>query len=118
MEVAASCEIRIAVDDEKTIFAMPETKIGIPSVVQAALLPDIIGWGRARQLLYFGGQLRATEALAYGFLNELMTRKELPQVLTWWEKLVDEAEPNAVASQKALTRVRLVSKGMNYLLST
>jgi enoyl-CoA hydratase/carnithine racemase len=107
MEVAASCDIRIAVEDEKTIFAMPETKIGIPSVVQASLLPALIGWGRTRQLLYFGAQLRASEALEWGFLNELTTRENLTQVLIKWEAWVDEAEPNAVAAQKALMRVSL-----------
>lgn len=105
MEVAASCDFRIAVDGPKPVFAMPETKIGIPSVVQASLLPGLIGWGRARHLLYFGGQLSASEALANGFVNELVTDDNLPDLLANWEKMIDETEPQAVAAQKALMRV-------------
>lgn len=105
MEVAASCDMRIAIDDRKTIFAMPETKIGIPSVVQASLLPGLIGWGRARQLLYFGGQIPAQEAHTIGFVNELTTRDELPEAVARWERLVDESEPRAVADQKRLMNV-------------
>src|SRR3984885_9661422 len=46
LEFAAACDIRIAAHDAK--FAMPEVKVGIPSVIHAALLPRLTGWGRAR----------------------------------------------------------------------
>ena len=49
LEVAAACDVRIAVRDAK--FGMPEVRVGIPSVVEAALLPSLIGWGRTRRLL-------------------------------------------------------------------
>ena len=44
LEVAAACDMRIATDTAH--FGMPEVKVGIPSVVEAALLPRLIGWGR------------------------------------------------------------------------
>jgi enoyl-CoA hydratase/carnithine racemase len=37
LEVAAACDFRIAAHDAK--FGMPEVKVGIPSVIHAALLP-------------------------------------------------------------------------------
>jgi enoyl-CoA hydratase len=49
LEVAAACDIRIAAHDAK--FGMPEVKVGIPSVIHAALLPRLIGFGRARWLV-------------------------------------------------------------------
>src|SRR6201987_3076688 len=48
LEVAAACDFRIAAHDAK--FGMPEVRVGIPSVIHAALLPRLIGWGRARWL--------------------------------------------------------------------
>jgi len=45
LEFAAACDFRVAAHDAK--FAMPEVKVGIPSVIHAALLPRLIGWGRA-----------------------------------------------------------------------
>src|SRR6202035_706705 len=40
LELAASCDFRIASD--RSIFGMPEVRIGIPSVVEAALLPHLV----------------------------------------------------------------------------
>ena len=42
LEVAAACDLRIAAHDAK--FGMPEVRVGIPSVIHAALLPRLIGW--------------------------------------------------------------------------
>ena len=44
MEFVAACDIRIA--STRAVFGMPETKLGIPSVIEAALLPRLLGWGR------------------------------------------------------------------------
>src|SRR5258708_40089052 len=38
LEIAAACDVRIAV--ESAVFGMPEVKLGIPSVIEAALLPN------------------------------------------------------------------------------
>jgi enoyl-CoA hydratase len=106
MEVAASCDIRIAVRGEKTIFGMPETKVGIPSVVQASLLPGLIGWGRAREILYFGNSFNAETAMEWGFVNELVTGKSLVKRVRRWEHKINETGPQAVRAQKGLMRVR------------
>src|SRR5436190_4867794 len=45
LEIAAACDLRIAA--QGTRFAMPEVRLGIPSVVEAALLPRLISSGRA-----------------------------------------------------------------------
>jgi enoyl-CoA hydratase len=42
LEFAAACDFRIAAHDAR--FGMPEVRIGIPSVIHAALLPRLIGW--------------------------------------------------------------------------
>jgi enoyl-CoA hydratase len=49
LEVAAACDFRVAAHDAR--FGMPEVRVGIPSVIHAALLPRLIGWGRARWLV-------------------------------------------------------------------
>ena len=49
LELAAACDVRIA--SETSELGMPEVRLGIPSVVEAALLPTLIGWGRTRRLL-------------------------------------------------------------------
>src|SRR5256885_16794912 len=68
LEVAAACDLRIA--SSNAVFGMPEVKVGIPSVVEAALLPGLIGWGRTRELLLFGENINAETALALGLVEQ------------------------------------------------
>ena len=42
LEIAAACDVRLAC--EAASFGMPEVKIGIPSVIEAALFPLLTGW--------------------------------------------------------------------------
>ena len=64
LEVAAACDFRIAAHDAK--FGMPEVRVGIPSVIHAALLPRLIGWGRARWLVMTAENIDAPTALGLG----------------------------------------------------
>ncbi|MBL4721606.1 MAG: enoyl-CoA hydratase/isomerase family protein, partial [Alphaproteobacteria bacterium] len=61
LEVAIGCDIRIASDNAR--FAMPEVLFDIPSVIEAALLPRLIGWGRTAWFLYRGDAIDAATAL-------------------------------------------------------
>jgi enoyl-CoA hydratase len=102
LEIAAACDIRLAADTAQ--FGMPEVKLGLPSVVEAALLPSLIGWGRARRILMTGETFGAADALAWGLVEEVHAPAELPgAVEALLEKLL-EAEPHAVRIQKALIR--------------
>jgi enoyl-CoA hydratase len=67
LEVAAACDFRIAADDAR--FGMPEVRVGIPSVIHAALLPRLIGWGRARWLVMTAENIDAPTALAWGLVD-------------------------------------------------
>src|SRR3954462_1315432 len=69
LEVAAACDIRIAAHDAK--FGMPEVKVGIPSVIHAALLPRLIGFGRARWLVMTAENIDAPTALAWGLVDKV-----------------------------------------------
>ena len=67
LEVAACCEFRIAAHDAK--FGMPEVRVRNASVIHAALLPRLIGWGRARWLLMTAETIDASTALAWGLVD-------------------------------------------------
>ncbi len=69
LEVAVSCDLRVATTRAK--FGMPEVKVGIPSVVEAALIPQLIGFGRARDLLMLGEIIDAETALRWGLVERL-----------------------------------------------
>jgi enoyl-CoA hydratase/carnithine racemase len=48
LEIAAACDMRAAVDTAR--FGMPEVLFGLPSGMEACLLPQLIGWGKTREL--------------------------------------------------------------------
>jgi enoyl-CoA hydratase len=70
LEVAAACDLRIAAAN--AVFGMPEVKVGIPSVIEAALLPGLIGWGRTRELLLLGENIDAETALGWGLVQRVV----------------------------------------------
>lgn len=75
LEVAAACDIRVA--SAKAQFAMPEVQMGIPSVIHAALLPRLIGGGRARWLMLTAEILDSEKALAWGLVDSVAAEQDL-----------------------------------------
>ncbi len=100
LEVAAACDFRVA--DESFVMGMPEVKVGLPSVIEAALLPRLIGWGKTRELLLTGANFDAQEALAMHFIEKLVPAAELDAWVEVWLGRILEAGPIAVRAQKAL----------------
>jgi len=69
LEIAAACDLRVAAEGTK--FAMPEVKLAIPSVVEAALLPRLMGSGRAAWLVLTGEAIDARRALEWGLIEQV-----------------------------------------------
>ena len=102
LEFAAACDVRIASQDAK--FAMPEVKVGIPSVIHAALLPRLIGWGRARWLILTAATIDAPTALNWGLVDQVAAEAELDAAIAAVAKTIADCGPEAMRSQKALLR--------------
>ena len=102
MELAAACDMRIGVDTAK--FGMPEVRVGIPSGMEANLLPALIGWGKTAELVFTGDFMDADEAWRCGFLQKLVPAAELDAAV---EKMVGSillGGPRAIRLQKPLLR--------------
>ena len=102
LEVAAACYLRIASDDAK--FAMPEVKVGIPSVIHAALLPRLIGWGRARWLILTATTIDAPTALSWGLVEQVVATADLDSAIASAATAIAECAPEAMRNQKALLK--------------
>lgn len=120
-ELAAACDLRIAAEDAS--FGMPEVRVGIPSVVEAALLVPLIGLSRAAEWVYTGDVVSAVEAERLGFVNRLAPPGEaLDAALALAERLASYS-PTALRLQKSLVRRwyydetmdRAVKLGIDYL---
>jgi enoyl-CoA hydratase len=102
LEFAAACDFRIAAHDAK--FAMPEVKVGIPSVIHAALLPRLIGWGRARWLIMTAATIDAPTALSWGLVDAVAPQGGLDAAIEATVASILECGPEAMRLQKALLR--------------
>ncbi len=102
LEVAVACDLRLAAESAR--FGMPEVRLGIPSVIEAALLPTLVGWGKARELVLTGEMIGAEEALACGLVERVVPDHDLDAALERWLAAVCAGAPEAVRAQKALIR--------------
>lgn len=101
LEIMAACDLRIATKD--SIFGMPEVKVGIPSVVEAALLPGLMGMGRTRRLLYLAENISAKEALEWGLVEKLVEDEPaLDAAVNEWAETIAGMGPKAIRIQKKL----------------
>jgi enoyl-CoA hydratase/carnithine racemase len=102
LELAAACDLRVASDT--AVFGMSEVKLGIPSVVEAALLPALVGWGRARYMLLLGESFGATEAVAWGLVERVVPPHQLDDAVESIIQSILRAGTRAVRLQKKLIR--------------
>ncbi len=100
LEVAACCDLRVA--SSTSTFGMPEVRMGIPSVIEAALLPRLIGFAAARDLVLTGRVIDGGEAYRLGLVDRLVEQDELAAA---HDEVLDDllASPRrALALQKRL----------------
>src|SRR3954466_10734137 len=102
LEFAAACDFRVAAHDAK--FGMPEVRVGIPSVIHAALLPRLIGWGRARWLVMTAATIDAPTALNWGLVDVVAGQGRLDGEVEKVVAMLLECGPEALRSQKALLK--------------
>ena len=102
LEVAAACDLRIATDTAH--FGMPEVKVGVPSVVEAALLPRLIGWGRTSWMLLTGENIDSAKAEAWGMVEEVVETAKIDVAVERCVHSIVDATPLAVRAQKRLMR--------------
>ncbi|HAE14509.1 MAG: enoyl-CoA hydratase/isomerase family protein [Chitinophagales bacterium] len=75
-ELAMACHMRIA--SENAIFGQPEVNLGlIPGYGGTQRLPELIGKGKALELLLTGDSINAAMALELGLVNDVVPQSEL-----------------------------------------
>jgi enoyl-CoA hydratase/carnithine racemase len=100
LELVASCDLRIASDRAR--FGMPEVRVGIPSVIEAAYLPRLIGLGRAAEIVYLGEMIDAQEALRIGLVNQVAIHDQLKEATRAMAEKALRCGPTAMVLQKKL----------------
>jgi len=100
-ELAMLCDLTIAADD--AVFGEPEIRFS--NVGPALVMPLVIGWKRARELLYLGDTIDAQTALRYGMVNRVVPRADLDAATLGFARRLALISPEALAGTKlALNR--------------
>jgi enoyl-CoA hydratase/carnithine racemase len=74
------------------------------AVIEAALLPGLIGAGRARRLVYTGESISAADAERWGLVDRVVAGGDLNDATDAWVRAIGGAGPEAIRLQKSLIR--------------
>jgi enoyl-CoA hydratase len=99
LELALACDLRVARSGVQV--GLPEVKLGIPSVVDAALLPAYVGLSRAREMILTGDSV-AVEELGTSFANRIVAPADLRTATEQLLASVLAHTPTVIAAQKSL----------------
>lgn len=100
LELAMGCDLRVTTT--RAVFGMPEIRVGIPSVVEAALLQQYVGLAKAQEMLLTGDLWPVAELP--GLANAVVAPDRLAAATEELLARVTRHSPAALASQKRLFR--------------
>ncbi|MEZ4801661.1 MAG: enoyl-CoA hydratase-related protein [Gelidibacter sp.] len=97
LELAMACHFRVASDNAK--MGLPEVSLGvIPGYGGTQRLPQLVGKGRAMEMIMTAGMIDAETAKAYGLVNHVTTLEDL---LPFCEKIAVKIMRNSPVAIKA-----------------
>ena len=102
LTLALQCDLRFVAREAKLAFSFVRRGI-IPELGSHAILPRVIGFSRAADLLLSGRTFRGEEAAALGLASEAMAAAEVvPRAQEWARDIAVNAAPASVAIAKRL----------------
>lgn len=103
MDLALGCDIRIASENAKLSAAYTARGL-VPESGGTWLLPRIVGWSKAAELLFTARTLRAEEALDLGLLSQVVPADELEKATMSMAAEIVANAPLAIRAAKRLMR--------------
>ena len=95
LELAMACHFRVASDHAK--MGLPETTLGlIPGYGGTQRLPQLVGKGRAMEMILTANMITAEKALAYGLVNHVVSQEELLPLCTKLASSISNNSPTAL----------------------
>ena len=105
LELAMSCHFRVASTNAK--MGLPEVSLGvIPGYGGTQRLPQLVGKGRAMEMIMTAGMIDANQALSYGLVNHVQAQEEL---LPFCEKIASKIMRNSSVAISA--GIRAINAG-------
>jgi enoyl-CoA hydratase/carnithine racemase len=106
LDIALGCDIRVAAKGAKLAAAFVKRGI-VPESGGTWLLPRMLGWSKAAELIFTGRTLSAEEGQALGLVSEVVSENELPERAHALAAEIAANAPLAVQSAKRLMRMGL-----------
>jgi acetyl-CoA C-acetyltransferase len=102
-EIALACDLIVA--SENASFALPEPKVGLAALAGGLLrLPQQIGQKQAMGMILTGRTVKAEEALALGFVNQVVAPSELLDAAMLWAEQIVACSPMSIRASKETVR--------------
>jgi len=99
-ELALQCDVRVAADD--CVVALPEARVGmLPAGGASQTLPRVVGTSAALMAVITGERIHAADALARGFVDEVVPRARLRARTDELAAHLAARPPRAVRAAKA-----------------
>jgi enoyl-CoA hydratase/carnithine racemase len=102
-EMALACDLRIAAGH--TTVGLPEIQVGIPSVVDAALLQQHVGLSRAKEMILTGNLYPVADLESSGLFNAVVPAEDLLAATQRMLARVTPWTPTVIAAQKRLFEI-------------
>ncbi|MGY6695104.1 MAG: enoyl-CoA hydratase family protein [Roseinatronobacter sp.] len=100
--IAMASDLRIATPEAKTAFLFNRVGLAGCDMGACAILPRIIGQGRASELLFLGRAMTAQEGLDWGFFNRIVPQAELLETAQEWAARIAAGPSFANAMTKTM----------------
>ncbi len=100
LELAISCDLMVASTRSK--FGLPNINVGIPAIVEAAVLMQTVGVFHTREMCYTGEFWDAERAYERGLLNRMVPHEELDETAMKLAEHIAKKSPKALSTQKEI----------------
>jgi len=108
--LSLACDLRLATPD--AFFSVPPAKLGLAySLADTKRLSDLVGPSRAKEILYTGRRIDASEALSLGLINDIVAADELEARAGALAALIAGNAGNSVRAAKAV--VNMICSGVS-----
>jgi enoyl-CoA hydratase/carnithine racemase len=98
--LALCCDFRIA--SKRTIFSLPEIKLGLPILWGTKRLIRLVGISAAKEILYLGNRFKASQALQYGLVHQVVAPDELDQTTSILARHLSDVPAKALELSKRI----------------
>ena len=117
LELAMGCHFRIASENAK--MGLPEVSLGvIPGYGGTQRLTQLVGKGKAMEMITTAGMMGANDALQWGLVNQVVPQSELMDTCMGIAKKIKKNSPMAIANAIRAVNAGSVRQGFDVEMDT